>query len=154
MPARGLGQLVLSALKVAILAVLFIDVTHIRLTKQQQSGPAMITMPSQEETAAKQKVWEDRLLGRFLVDERDQPRAPAAAPPEQQQQQQQSADVPAEQQPWLHVADDGKHMVRASLIPGRVRAIWPGTPVTRDLCPTRLNVCCDNTGKITSVGFY
>ncbi|KAJ2797206.1 hypothetical protein H4R21_004414 [Coemansia helicoidea] len=118
------------------------------------------SMPSKEEQAAKKKLWEDRLMGKTLIYERPGAPgsapvpvpAPAPAPVETVADPEAPLDTPAPH-PWL-VKVDGETRVQVSLIPCRVRVIWPGRPVTRDLQPDRLNICCDGQDKVTAVGFY
>ncbi|KAJ1728962.1 hypothetical protein LPJ61_003759 [Coemansia biformis] len=159
MLGRGFKRFLLLVLKFTIFAVLFIDATQTQLAMNKFTGFAM---PSKEEMDAKRKDWEDKLLGKFLVDERqltpaalaDEPAAPSDEPAvPSDKPTAPSGEQEEDMHPWL-VEVSGVKKVKASLIPGPVRAIWPGTPVTRDLRPSRLNISCDKEGLIISVGFY
>ncbi|KAJ2713967.1 hypothetical protein H4R19_001979 [Coemansia spiralis] len=141
----GFTRSLLIAFKWTIVAVLFIDATNSRLI---MSKFAKFNMPSQEEQEAKKALWEDRLLGKTIIDERD-----AAPPAEQPAEQEADPDASQDEHPWLVEVEGAQH-VRASRIPGSVRVLWPGRPVTRDLRPDRLNICHNNELIITSVGFY
>ncbi|KAJ1900866.1 hypothetical protein LPJ66_001193 [Kickxella alabastrina] len=56
----------------------------------------------------------------------------------------------------LKEADGGgiKKVVRLSTLPQPLRVIKPGSRVTRDLRPNRLNVFIDENDKITRVDFF
>ncbi|KAJ2808644.1 hypothetical protein H4R20_000737 [Coemansia guatemalensis] len=77
---------------------------------------------------------------------------PAAETQKPKEEAKDTAKETAAKEPWLY-EDNGTKMVQASLIPGTVRCIWPGTPVTRDLRWDRMNIMCDKDGLITNVSF-
>ncbi|KAJ2818127.1 hypothetical protein FBU31_005986 [Coemansia sp. 'formosensis'] len=47
-----------------------------------------------------------------------------------------------------------KQQVKWEDLPQPMRVIWPGTRVTRDLRPNRLNIMCDADDLITKVQFF
>ncbi|KAJ1824659.1 hypothetical protein LPJ60_000581 [Coemansia sp. RSA 2675] len=47
-----------------------------------------------------------------------------------------------------------KRQIKWAELPQPVRVIWPGTRVTRDLRPNRLNVICTADDLITKVQFF
>ncbi|KAJ2080349.1 hypothetical protein H4R24_003133 [Coemansia sp. RSA 988] len=128
-------------------------------------------IPSAEEQEAKVAHWKEKLVGRYLKDERDlnlrpqmpantqKPKDVATEKPAVDTQKPQEGEKPkdsekeaTEKEPWLYEENKTK-MVQASLIPGSVRSIWPGTPVTRDLRFDRMNIMCSKEGLITNVSF-
>ncbi|PIA13016.1 hypothetical protein COEREDRAFT_83774 [Coemansia reversa NRRL 1564] len=123
-------------------------------------------MPSAQEQEAKVAHWKGKLVDRYLKDERDarlKPQPPADSKKQHeaandksetatQQPQDSATKDTVEKEPWLY-EENGTKMVQASLIPGSVRSIWPGTPVTRDLRFDRMNIMCDKNGLITNVSF-
>ncbi|KAJ2501848.1 hypothetical protein GGH96_001609 [Coemansia sp. RSA 1972] len=111
-------------------------------------------MPSEEDYKQWTQEWRAVLAGRILEDEPSYSRKQICEPSEEDGYQ--SVTAPLKDgvpKPWLYESSDGKQMVKASLIPGRVRTIGPNMPVTMDYCPTRLNISYDEDRRITSVSF-
>ncbi|KAJ2350911.1 hypothetical protein H4S02_013710 [Coemansia sp. RSA 2611] len=110
---------------------------------------------SQDAQKALQKDWAAKLLGRYIAKEGDADERLAARDPKLQLTALPEDTQPVgEEVPWLFESD-GKMLVKLSKLDvDAYRHIRPGRPITRDLRPGRLNVCSDDDGKITKVGFY
>ncbi|KAJ2814495.1 hypothetical protein IWW50_007114 [Coemansia erecta] len=114
-------------------------------------------MPSQEEQQAWIDAWGSVLINRYLEDE-DQ-----ASFSRKHQNRPNNGDEsrmitnPQDEsldRPWLYESSDGKKMVKASLIPGRVRTVGVNMPMTLDFIPTRMNITYDEERKINNISFF
>ncbi|KAJ2157773.1 hypothetical protein GGF46_004261 [Coemansia sp. RSA 552] len=117
------------------------------------SEPYTISLPSEEEQQAKLAPWKSQLVTKYLVDERDGECSVLQYnnPPQSNKSDKSDKDA-VDEEPW-QVKKDGRVMVVASKLPGHTRVLWPGMPMTLDLWPNRLNIHCDEDGKITNVNF-
>ncbi|KAJ2604787.1 hypothetical protein EV177_006307 [Coemansia sp. RSA 1804] len=90
--------------------------------------------------------------------EKEQEKEEEQAGPEKQEQdesEKQEQDEPEEQEEEkADAVDDDSNVVLISSLPTPVRVIKPGSRVTRDLRPHRMNVICNKEGLITNVKFY
>ncbi|KAJ2157774.1 hypothetical protein GGF46_004262 [Coemansia sp. RSA 552] len=141
---RTLWRLFLFIVKLTIFLTLFIDIVNHKL--YDMGGSDMHLPPTEEEQQARLDHWTDELVGKYLVDERGD-----GAAGEDRVNAVGEAKADGEK-PWLY-RTDGKDLVMASKIPGSVRPLWPGTPMTRDLRLNRLNIFCEKDGKVTKVSF-
>ncbi|KAI8323274.1 hypothetical protein GQ54DRAFT_310210 [Martensiomyces pterosporus] len=81
-------------------------------------------MPSVEEMKAKTADWEGKLVGKYIKDKDG----------------------------YFDLSSvDPASIVEASDLPEPLRIIRPGTPVTRDFRPFRMNVVCTSEGKIKTL---
>ncbi|KAJ1871029.1 hypothetical protein H4R99_004881 [Coemansia sp. RSA 1722] len=111
-------------------------------------------MPTEEEQKARVTEWEAKLVGKRLEDDvtDKQQDTPAQAPSsenavEKKDDTEDSSKETQEESPAIEV-------VKLSGLPQPVRVIKPGSRVTRDLRPNRMNVVCDENGLILKIGFY
>ncbi|KAJ2482106.1 hypothetical protein IWW56_001251, partial [Coemansia sp. RSA 2131] len=96
--------------------------------------------------------WSDDLIGRGLEDEPTYSRK-QVGPSKKESIYLITAPLHNMSKPWLCKSRDGEIMVKASLIPGRVRIIGPNTPEATDSCPTRMNITIDEERTITKISF-
>ncbi|KAI7833932.1 hypothetical protein BX661DRAFT_177833 [Kickxella alabastrina] len=135
-------QLILFILKLTIFTVLFIEFTHIKL-QNTTADKDMFKLPSAEEQQAKLGQFKYLLDDYYLEDDL----------PKEGEEAVQSAE------PVTDTGTDGgdggiKKVIRLSTLPQPLRVIKPGSRVTRDLRPNRLNVFIDENDKITRVDFF
>ncbi|KAJ1724685.1 hypothetical protein LPJ53_001046 [Coemansia erecta] len=145
-------------LKLTIFIVLFIDTTQIPLLtphtttthslakRQDMSAPESFRMPTKEEQEARVAEWEAKLKDKYLVDDTASNNAPSSdAKADEQTKESDETDKAEEPQ---------RETVLLSSLPQPLRIIKPGSRITRDLRPNRMNVVCDENGLILKVQFY
>ncbi|KAJ1733859.1 hypothetical protein LPJ72_002646 [Coemansia sp. Benny D160-2] len=92
-------------------------------------------------------------------EKKEQEKEEQAEPKEKEQEQELEKDEPEKQdepedEEKPDAADDDSNVVLISSLPTPVRVIKPGSRITRDLRPHRMNVICNKEGLITDVKFY
>ncbi|KAJ2544632.1 hypothetical protein GGF49_001118 [Coemansia sp. RSA 1853] len=110
-------------------------------------------VPNMGEVICSIREWSADLIGRSLEDEPTCSRK-QVGPSEKESIY--SAIAPLHDKmtkSWLVETSDGERMVKASLIPGRVRIIGPNTPGATDCFPTRMNITIDEERTITKISF-
>ncbi|KAJ1804493.1 hypothetical protein LPJ56_005590 [Coemansia sp. RSA 2599] len=120
----------------------------------------MFHMPTEEEQKARVAKWEKELVGKQLEDDLteqqsdalgDGPSSHAGGSGEAEDRKEDDAkeskdDVKESKGDEGETADS--KVVKLSTLPQPVRVIRPGSRVTRDLRPNRMNVVCDESGLI------
>ncbi|KAJ2403340.1 hypothetical protein GGI23_000045 [Coemansia sp. RSA 2559] len=104
-----------------------------------------LKMPTREEQEEKAAFWKDKIVGKTLVDDKTNEEQTSEMTDEQEEPDKE------EQQPDAEKEED---KVLLSSLPSPVRVIRPGSRVTRDLRPHRMNVMCDSEGLISDVRFF
>lgn len=86
--------------------------------------------------------WSSEFVGKYIVNYPDDYK-PAPPPVD--------AEEAKEEPP---VEEQNKQTVAWESLPQPFRVIWPGSRVTRDLRPQRLNLVCNGQDKVTDVRFF
>ncbi|KAJ2552314.1 hypothetical protein EV175_003361 [Coemansia sp. RSA 1933] len=110
-------------------------------------------MPTREEQEEKTAFWKDKLVGKTLVDDTTDQQddgGDGGADPVPEEKVTTETD-PTSEQTENNEEDNG---VLLSSLPSPVRVIKPGSRVTRDLRPHRMNVMCNKDGLIDDVRFF
>ncbi|KAJ2522295.1 hypothetical protein GGI11_001774 [Coemansia sp. RSA 2049] len=91
-------------------------------------------------------------------EKKEQEKEEEQAEPEKQEQELEKDEPEKQEEPEeeekANAADDDSNVVLISSLPTPVRVIKPGSRITRDLRPHRMNVICNKEGLITDVKFY
>ncbi|KAJ2377846.1 hypothetical protein IW150_001149 [Coemansia sp. RSA 2607] len=121
-------------------------------------------MPTEEEQKARVAEWEEKLKGKYLVDDVTADEKPADEKPADEKPAEEKpvdakpandaspSDPAPEQQ--TKTTEKPQETVLLSSLPQPLRVIKPGSRITRDLRPNRMNVVCDKDGLILKVQFY
>ncbi|KAJ1991575.1 hypothetical protein EDC05_003340 [Coemansia umbellata] len=109
-------------------------------------------MPSPEEQERKVAEWREKLVGKTLVD--DTPKEGEAKPTSDQAVGRREEESAEDQTEAKGDGGDDQESVLLSSLPQPRRIIRPGSRVTRDLRPNRLNVMCDENGVVSDVRYF
>ncbi|KAJ1644539.1 hypothetical protein LPJ64_003785 [Coemansia asiatica] len=118
-------------------------------------------MPSAEEQKARVAEWEEKLVGKYLDDDltdkkqNDLDQASVQPSDATEKEKDNNGDNEAQDiDEQKGMPQQQPELVKLSTLPQPVRVIKPGSRVTRDLRPNRMNVVCDEKGLILKIGFY
>ncbi|KAJ1665141.1 hypothetical protein IW140_003584 [Coemansia sp. RSA 1813] len=105
-------------------------------------------MPTREEQEEKISFWKDKIVGKTLVDDLSEEKdTHVVEQPRDKESEEQTSEVANQEEP-------SDQNVLLSSLPTPLRVIKPGSRVTRDLRPYRMNVMCSKEGVITDIKFF